>query len=123
MTTRILPVAEWARLEVTEARDAWEHLDPDRNRVIVAEHDGAIVGCVILMQAVHAEFFWIAEAHRGRVSVFRRIRERMVAEARAWRAPVVLASAVSDQMRCILGKLGAQSLPGDHYVLNLQEWP
>lgn len=118
MSTRILPPVEWHRLEQTDAREAWGFLDPERNRVIVDERDGLIVGCVILMTTEHAEFLWVKDGYRGHGTVLRRLRDRLMAEAHG---PTVLVSAVSHQMRCILHKLGAQPLPGAHYVLTLKE--
>jgi ribosomal protein S18 acetylase RimI-like enzyme len=120
--TRILPHDEWQRIAWTEAAPAWASLDPARNTVIVTEDDGVIVGCVVLMQTLHAEFLWIAPEHRGRTAVARRLLSRLVTEAKAWGARTVLGSAMSFQMQDILGRLGRQ-LPGEHYVMNLQEMP
>lgn len=121
MTTRVLPPDEWPRLIVTDAWEAWPHLDPARNTVVVTEHEGAIVGCVILMQAVHAEFLWIAPEHRGKTSVFRRLRDGMLSTARALGTPTVWMAAMSTQMHGIVCGLGAERVPGAHFLLNLKE--
>lgn len=122
MTTRLLPAADWCRLDtVPEAGIPWRAMDPHRNHVLVTEQDGQITGTLVLMQALHAECLWIAPAYRGRVSVFRRLRHAMLAYARAWRYPTVLMASMSKQMAAILAGLGADRLPGDHYVLTLKE--
>ena len=121
MTTRILPPEEWSRLEAIPAGIPWRDLDPRRNHVLVTEHDGMIAGCVVLMEAIHAEFLWIAPAHRGRVSVARRLRATVLDSARTWGYPTVLMAAMTKQMAGILAGLGADRLLGDHYVLNLKE--
>ena len=121
VTTRILPAADWSRLDATDAGIPWRHLDPHRNHVLVTERDGQITGCVVLMNVLHAEFLWIAPAYRGRVSVFRRLRAAMFAYARRWRYPTVLMAALTKSMSGIVAGLGADRLPGEHYVLNLKE--
>jgi hypothetical protein len=119
MTTRILPPEEWTRLASTNASEAWACLDPQRNSVLVVEAEGEIIGSVILMQAVHAEFLWIDPKHRKRASVLRRLRRRLLLEVAG--IPTVLAAAIGVEMRTLLEKLGGHRLPGDHYVLNVQE--
>lgn len=120
MTCRVLPPALWHRLPA-ETEIPWDRLDPARNQVLVTEHDGAITGCVVLMQVAHAEFLWIAPGYRGRVSVGRRLLERVQREARRLSAPTLVMAALSKTMNGILCGLGAERLPGDHYVLPLQE--
>jgi hypothetical protein len=121
MTTRVLPPAEWPCLQGTELAEVWPHLDPARTSILVAEQGETIVGHVVLMQAAHAEFFWIAPAYRGKVSVFRRLRDALVGEARAQQVPTILMSALSKHMNGIIAGLGADRLTGDHYVWNLKE--
>lgn len=122
MTTRILPPAEWSRLDtVPLAGIPWRDLDRHKHHVLVTEHDGHITGCLLLIQALHAECLWIAPAYRTRVSVLRRLRTALFAYARTWRYPTVLMGCLSKQMAAILAGLGADRLPGDHYVLNLKE--
>lgn len=119
MTTRLLPADEWHRLPVDAEIPLT--LDPARNAIVVTEQDGAITGCVVLMTVLHAEFLWVAPAYRGRVSVIRRLRDRIAADASAMGAPTVLIAALSRTMNAIACGLGAVRLPGDHYVWTMKE--
>lgn len=119
MTTRLLPVEDWARLADSDVPVA--QLNPATTRILVAEQDGAIVGRVVLLQAWHAEFFEVAPAYRGRVSVIRALRRRLLEEAHTLQAPTLLMAALSKTMNGILCWLGADRLPGDHYVLTIKE--
>jgi len=116
-TTRVLPHEEWSRLGRTSLRKIWGRLDPARNTIVVVERRGAIVGTVMLMQAVHAECLWIAPDHRRKASVLRRLRARAFVEARQQGAPTLLAAALSTRMQRLLVKLGARPLPGVHMVM------
>ena len=120
MTTRLLPASEWWRLPA-DAEIPWQGLNPQLHHIVVTERGGLITGCVVLMQALHAEFLWIAPAYRGRVSVGRRLLAAVRGYTRRWRFPTVLMAACSKQMAGILAGLGADRLPGDHYVLTIKE--
>ena len=120
MRTRLLPAAEWWRLPPgTEI--PWRELDPQHHHIVVTERGGLIVGCVVLMHTIHAEFLWIAPAYRGRVSVGRRLRAAVVGYARRWRFPTVWMSALGPPMSGMLAGLGADRLPGEQYVLRVKE--
>ena len=121
MITRVLEPWEWSSLVGTDLESYWPHLNRERHAICVVEDAGRIVGHVVIMQTVTAEFLWIAEDHRGKASVFRRLRDIMVREATCLGTPTVLMSAMSKQMNGILAGLGADRLPGDHYVLNVRE--
>lgn len=121
METRILPHAEWPSLAGTDLDPAWRYLSPDRNTVLVAESGGRVVGHVVVMRAVHAEFFWIDPAHRGKVSVFRRLRDRLRSVAEAEDAPTIWLSAISEQMKTMIPKIGAELVPGIHGVWTIKE--
>lgn len=105
----------------TDAEVPWRQLNPSLHAILVTEQGDAVTGCVVLLPAWHAEFLWIAPAYRGRVSVARRLRDRVLAEVRRRQAPTLLMSAVSKEMNGILIGMGAERLPGDHYVLNLSQ--
>lgn len=119
MTTRMLPPEEWPRLEGTEAETVWPLLDPERAQVLVVEDNGAIVGCWVLMSVVHAECLWIAEAHRGKTSVARRLWIGMQRAAQALGVPIVATAALSDEVRDLLDHVGATKVPGDHYAMKV----
>lgn len=120
-TTRILPAAEWSSLAETTLADSWPQLDPAKHHVLVVEQDGVVCGCLALLQSVHAEFLWIAPAHRGKASVGRRLRGAMLDLVRRWGFPTVLMASMDARMRGIVLGLGAIQLPGDHYVLKVKE--
>lgn len=119
MTSRILPPKEWPKLEGTEAGAIWPHLDPARSQVLVVEADGAIVGTWVLMSVVHAECLWIADAHRGKASVARRLWTAMRRTAREMGVPIVATAALSDDVRTLLEHVGATKVPGDHYAMRV----
>lgn len=120
MTTRLLPAAEWGRVADATGDPRWTALDPARTDVLVVEHEGAIVGVLALLTALHAECLWIAPAHRGKARVFGHLKTGLWQEAAVRGAPTVLAAALGEPMTGILTKLGAP-LPGTHFVLPMQE--
>lgn len=120
MITRILPPEEWSRLVGTEAEAVWPHLDSRRASVIVVEDEsGRIVGTWTLITQLHAECLWIDPEHRGRGSVARRLWKELQLRAKAFGAPTVATSAVSDDVRTLLEHVGAIKLEGDHYVMRM----
>jgi hypothetical protein len=118
--TRVLPVDEWSRLAGTELADVWPYLDSNRNQIVVVEREDVMVGTLVLMQALHAEFLWMAPEERGRVAVGRRLLTALRTEAHMQGWPTVLMAAMSSQMLAIVQKLGAEPLPGCHYVLSMK---
>lgn len=117
MTTRLLEPSEWPRLAGTELETVWPHLDPLQAHIVVVEADGAIVGCWAAFRQIHVEGVWIAEAHRGKAGVARRLLAGMRRTARAMGARSVATAALTDDVRGILDGLGATKLPGDHYAM------
>lgn len=119
MTTRILPPEEWPRLEGTEAGSVWRSLDPESASVIVVEDGGSIVGVWVLMTVLHAECLWIADAHRGKAAVARRLWAAMQREAHAMGVEAVATAATTDDVRALLDHVGAMKLPGDFYAMKV----
>lgn len=120
MTTRILPPDEWPRLVGTEAEQLWPLLDPSTARVVVVEHDGAIVGCHVLMQVVYAECLWVHPDHRGKSSVARRLWSGVQETARGLGVHAVATHAIDDTVRGLLAHVGAVRVPGDAYMVPVQ---
>ena len=120
MTTRILPPDEWHRLSETEAGTEWQRFDPAHAQVLVAEREGVIVGCWVLLTIPHVECLWIAPSERGRSSVGRRLLSSMRLMARAMGAHWVWTAAVSEDVRQLLEHVGARKLNGDHYVMSME---
>lgn len=123
MTSRLLPVEEWPRLDGTEAAEIWRHLDPARTHVLAVEQDGAIVGTWVLMNVLHAECLWIAPEYRGKTSVARRLWTAMQRTARALGVPAVATAALTDDVRQLLEHVGATKVPGDHYAMRITPCP
>ena len=73
MTTRILPVEEWPRLDGTLLDPSWRTFEPENVRVVVIEHEGRIVGCTAFLKVWHVEGTWVAVEHRGKAGVLRRL--------------------------------------------------
>lgn len=121
MTSRVLPVDEWPKLAGTEAGAIWPSLDPTRTTVLVVETAGEIVGTWVLMNVVHAECLWIAPAHRGKVSVARRLWVAMRRAAQGMHVPIVATAAITDDVRALLEHVGAVKVPGDHYAMKVSE--
>jgi hypothetical protein len=119
VTTRILPPEEYPRLAGTELELVWPTLPMDA-AVVVVEDGTEIVGCWAAFTLAHVEGVWVAPAHRGKTSVARRLLGGMRrALAEQFGATGAITGAMSDEVRGILDGLGAQKLPGDHYVLSL----
>jgi hypothetical protein len=118
MTTRILDSSEWAaKLVGTELEVAIPYLPADTQVIVVEDEDGHVVGCWSVICYVHVEGVWIAPPHRKRGTVARRLLRAMRQVVRSLGASVVLTGADTDDVRQLLGTLGATKLPGDHYKL------
>lgn len=121
MRSRILPLEEWPRLQGTEAETIYPQLNPAHGHFLVVEDDGAIVGCLLVMTVVHVECAWIAPSHRKRASVGRRLLAALHQDAATLQVRAVVGAAQSDEMRLILGHLGATALPAAFYMLPMKE--
>lgn len=121
MTTRLLPREEWPRLAITEVGDLWSTM-PDTTQVVVVEDEqGALVGCWVALPVVHVECLWIAEAHRKRGSVARRLWSAMRATVRrAFGASVVWTASIDAQVASLLEHAGAKPVAGQQWVLPIE---
>ncbi len=111
MTTRILPPDEWGRLQETGMAACAATLHPAVDEVIVIEEDGAIVGTWSFKIVPHVEGLWIADDHRGKSSVARKLFLAMRAHARSRGAEVVMTGAASNDVKELLAHVGAEPLP------------
>jgi N-acetylglutamate synthase-like GNAT family acetyltransferase len=117
LTTRMLPPDEWAKLAPTALESVWQILRAGIDHVIVVEDDGVIVGCWTLIPVVHCEGIWIHRDHRHRGNVARRLIHAMQDEAQAMGAQAVVTSALVPEVADLATRLGAEILPGTHFVL------
>ncbi len=118
MTTRILPPAEWYRLQGTELETVWPVWQPDAATVLVVEEAGQIVGCWAFFSVVHAEGVWIAPAHRGRGGVTRALVRGMREFARTRGVRAIVTGCLSPLVARLLAHWHAVKLPGDLYVFS-----
>lgn len=121
MRARILPPEEYDKLAGTEAETVWPVLT-DAACVVVVEQDGAIVGCHVLQPVLHAECLWVHPDHRGKSSVARRLWacvQRTATERFGVRS--VMTAATDDRVRGLLAHVGAVVIPGEHYLLPVEE--
>jgi hypothetical protein len=118
MTTRLLPMEEWGKLDAAGLSGITL---TDACRVIAVEESGQIAGVVVLMPTIHAEGLWIAPEYRRRGGVMRRLWRAMRREASDMGVRSVLSSAICDTMRDVIPRLGGQQLPGALYVIPVGE--
>lgn len=121
MISRLLPQSEWARLQTTSVGDLWQQLDPAFASVLVVEDEDRLLGACVVLTVLHPECFWVADDHRHSGRVAWRLWEGIQAMARGFKMRTVAGAAISDEMRDLLQHLGAERLPGDHYVLPVKE--
>lgn len=120
MTHRLLPVAEWVRLEGTELGTVWHQLSPKTTNVLVVEDDkGDIVGCWAFVYVLHAEGVWVAPEHRGRSVVARHLLRGMRNYADVAGERAVWTGANDPAIAAILNGLGATLVPFDSYTIPL----
>lgn len=118
MTTRILPAAEWAKLAGTELEAVWPVLNPETAKVVVVEDHAQIIGCWALIPSWHVEGCWVAEPHRKRGVVARKLWQVMSALASAFGARALFTGCKSDEVRQLLTRhLSALQLEGEHFVI------
>lgn len=113
LTTRVLPCDEWHRLDATELASAWRTLNPAYAEVIVVEQDGAIVGSVALLQALHAECLSSPSPAVGRA-----LWTALKARVHAAGGSAVWGAAVDAPMRRLLTR-HAEPIPGDHFLVRM----
>ena len=119
MTTRILPPQEWDRLAGTELETVWPHLVPSRTEILVVEDGDVIVACWAFLLLAHVEGVWIHPAYRKHARVAGRLWQAMRALVREAGFRTVTTGAVTDEVRGLLTHVGAEKLPGDHYVVSI----
>lgn len=118
MTSRVLPIEEWARLDATSAATVWRDLDPNFAEVLVVERAGAIVGQVILLTVLHAECC----ENAGGPGVMRLLWEGLQARVARAGGKAVWGAAVETPMRRLLERHGTP-VPGDHFILRMPACP
>jgi N-acetylglutamate synthase-like GNAT family acetyltransferase len=118
VTTRILPVAEYAALAGTELETVAPYL-PTEAQVVVVEQDGQVVACWALIPVYHTEGLWVHPDHRKRGRVGLRLLEAMRSLTRGLGIRTVATASLSADVDALLQHVGAVELPGKHYVMRM----
>lgn len=116
MTVRTLPREQWSRVRHTPLGEALPLLPPDTEVLIVEDEAGAIVGTWAVLRYVHVHGFWIADAHRKRGAVLRRLLQGLRAAAERWGARAVMTSAETSDVAELIRRYGGRKLPGAPFV-------
>ena len=118
MIARILDRADYGRLVGTYLEPLIDALPPDTDVMIVEDSDGRIVGCSSMYARDHLECTWTAEDCRDDPHVFWAL-FRIIRETARMRGSMrILTASMDDRMSQFLDRMGAEHLPGAHYV-----WP
>lgn len=119
MTSRILPQAEWDRLDVTDIPQILPFMDPDRVQVIVVEEGDRIVGAWAVLTMQHLEGLWIAPEFRGNPRVASRLLNLTLSTARK-DSPWAMTAVSDDSTKQLLTRhLSAVHVPGEMYMVAL----
>lgn len=118
MTTRILPIAEWPRLEGWEVGDVLVGRTADECKVLVVEDGEDIVGCWALVGLPHVEGIEVSPAHQGSGAVLRRLLSGMRHLLSEQGIQTVLTAAAEPDVAGLLEKFGAQKIPATFYALS-----
>lgn len=113
LTTRVLPPAEWDRLDTTELASVWRTMNPAYAEVIVVEQDGAIVGSVALLQTLHAECLSSPSLAVGR-ALWKALKARVLAAG----GTAVWGAAMEAPMQTLLTR-HAEPIPGNHFLVRM----
>lgn len=121
-TVRVLPADEFVRLQAFEPFASQGLPHPDHTVIVVAEQGREIVGFWGLFNAVHVEPLWIAEAHRQRPGLVRRLWDTIVtvlAQHGVQTAFALIAYQDQAQNLPMAQRLGFARLPGDLYFVRV----
>ncbi len=125
-TVRLLTGEEYQRLLSFEPFQSGGLPSPEVSRILVAELDGAIVGFWGLFNAVHVEPLWIAEEHRKRPGLVRRLWSAVADQLRSvgvYTAFACIADRDAAQNVPLAMRLGFERVQGDLYVVRIQPQP
>lgn len=112
MTTRLLPPAEWSKLDETLLASVWRSMNPAHAEVIVVEDDGRIVASAALLTTLHVECC----SNDGGTGAMRALWTALRARVKAAGGRAFWGAAVGEPMRSILAKHG-EAIPGEHFLM------
>lgn len=117
MNVRVLPPAEYPRLDGTEAEELWPHLREDTSRVLVVEDGERIVGTWTLVLLPHAECVWIDPEYRGSPGVVRGLLSGMSELAQEAGISLLTCGPQSERVERFIERLGGRPVPGRAWFL------
>jgi hypothetical protein len=120
MTTRLLPQAEWPKLDATYLAPVWRSFDAATVQVLVCEDGEAIVGTWLLMTMPHVECFSVAESHQKRGVVARKLITAMGEVVKARGFAEALTAADTPEMADYLTRLGCK--PVQSFLMPFESW-
>ncbi len=124
MTARVLPPAEWFRVEDPETRallastleDGAPVLDPKTTAIIAVEDEGRVVASQVLITVSHLEGSFVAETHTGRADVIFLLLKTMKAEARRQGHRKVTTIATEPQVAALCRALRGIKIPQQYAI-------
>jgi hypothetical protein len=115
-------MAEWPRLVGTELETVWPHFNPSSTIISAVEDElHAIIGCWAFVLVPHAEGLYIAPEHRGKGAVAKLLKSSMKQIAKSYGSKTIYTSSCDPNVARLLTHLRALKLPGDHYVVPVEE--
>lgn len=119
MQSRILPVDEWDKLDVTQFDQIAPTLRPEDVQVVVVEDGGRIVSSMVVMRVVHFESLWIDPEYRGHPTLAKRLLAESIEAARKWASKWVWGCSNTDHMDDIIKRVSGQKMAVDSYIIPL----
>lgn len=116
--TRILPSAEWHRLDA-QSEAFCASVNPSDVAPVVVEDEGEIVARMLVVRVPHLEGFWIAPEKAGNAGVTRALLRAATVKAREWAPYWIHVNAESEAMCDTLIRLGGELLPVQTFNLPL----
>lgn len=115
----MLPPEEWSRLVGTDLADV--PLTP-HTCVVVVEDGARIVGCWAFVLCLHGENLWIADDHRKKGAVARRLLAGAATVATDTGVRAVCVGVVDPLVATFVNRLGGVVLDGVPYVMPLERF-
>lgn len=119
MTARVLPIAEWERLNGTELETVYPIVPPGMADFLVVEAGDQVVGTWGLLMLPHLEGLWVHPDHRRGTVVQRALLRGMRTVAAARGFDRAITTAVTDDVTQLITKAHGTPLPGAHFVLKV----
>jgi hypothetical protein len=117
MTHRILPRADYARLDGTYLAPLRRAIPEQARVVIVEDEQGQIIASWLAFAQVHLEGVNIADDYRHSAQVVRHLLRGMREAVDELGASRVTSASDTEMVTDLLLHMGAEPLPGQHFVM------